>query len=875
MTAPRHRFGPFELREDEHLLLRDGVEVPLQPAAFELLVFFVRRPGRLLSRDELLREAWSVHVSDQSLSQMVRRVRVALDDDSGTPVWLETVRGRGYRFRGPQEATPPSSPPSVFADGPTLMGREVELDALRQALTEHRLVTVLGPGGIGKTCLARRFASQWGERAWWCELQAVRDASGVVHALWSGRGLGGGAGSDPIGELAGILGSDLLVLDNVEQVLGEVRSLVERLLAEAPRARILLTSRARLGLAAERCLELGPLPDEQAIALLRERAEAVRLGLGRIEPAVASAIVSRLGGIPLALVLAAPGLLLMSASELRDRLAEPGLSLLGAGEATDRSASLSASIRWGYELLPIEAQRAAARCSVFRGPFGLEAAAAVLDLPDLVVSLTTLRDRSLLHEVSGPGPRRLAILEPVRAWLEARLAEDGALAEVRARHARYYAAAWEEEERADRHVAELEDLRAAWQNAPDPLTRARIAPVFAHAASERVGPGGLVRTLDEAVATAGDQGDDRLLAALLCQRGWIRGLELGQQQAAQEDLRLARDLGRSVGAARIEARALSHLGVVTQYSGQVRDSLAIQAEAVALCRAAAWPWGLVRALAGLGHALWKGGDVEPALTVLREAVDLAAEHGVDRWHAFALCQLADIAYARGDIATHDLLSRDLQRLASSSEDRKGRRWADELASRNALAHGRFDEAEHHAQSALQASAGSARRGALMRLVNALLARGELHGALPILAEAEVLARKTAQRDHLGWVLEVRCALDAALGEFARARERAEELRGLVEGADPSDRVQVDSQLVLYALLAGEVPAPLPAQDGAGLRDAARRVLALAQVAQARAEGRRSPVAEREAAPRAGEPPFIALLRQAVEGVGVALRRPTS
>lgn len=872
MPALRLRFGPFELRLDEHRLLREGVEVTVQPAAFELLAHFVHRPGVLLTREDLLRQAWSVHVSDQSLSQMVRRVRVALGEDGTGTAWLETVRGRGYRFRGPvveveaETPPPPGRLPSI-EDPPGFVGRTEELVALRQALDAHRMVTVLGPGGIGKTRLARRVAATWGGEgysAWWCELQAVRDAEGVVDALWAGRGLGGGAGADPIGELAAILGEDLLVLDNVEQVVDPVMPVVSRLLAEAPGVRFLLTSRVRLGLPAERCLELGPLPAEQAVALLRDRADAVRLGLGRIEPAVAQAIVERLGAIPLALVLAAPGLLLMSPTDLRDRLADRGLSLRAQGGEVDRSASLEASIRWSWELLDLKARSAAARSAVFRGPFGVDAAAAVLDLPDLVGALTVLRDRSWLHEAAGLGPRRLAMLEPVRAWLEARLAAEGELEVLRTRHARHFAGIWAEEERYEHHVGELEDLRAAVQHAPDALTRARVVPVFVHAALERVGPAGLQAPLDQAVDDATAAAEPALLAMLLCQRGWYQGLELGQHEVAAADLLRARQLAREAGALRIEARALSHLGVVTQYAGQRAEGVAIQTRAVALCRQAAWPWGLARSLAGLGHALWKVGEIDRAVGVLEEAVTVAEEALVLRWHVFALGQLADIAYARGELSAHDLRDRAARSLVAGTEDRKARRWADELASRNAMAHGRFDQAEAFALAALQVSAGSARRGTLMRLVNARLARGDLSGALPPLAEAEVLARKTGQADHIGWVLEVRAALDAALGDLSQARERGEELRVIALGADPADRLQATCARYIFALLDGEDPGEPPVADGEVGRASLRRALALARAARARAALAPDPDAERDARPRAGEPPFLGLLWRAVE-----------
>ena len=865
MPPTRHRFGPFELREDEHRLLRGGEEVEIQPAAFELLVHFARNPGVLLTREALLSAAWSVHVSDQSLSQMVRRLRVALDEHPTEPVYLETVRGRGYRFRlpPPTEEIPQES--SIQDEPSAFVGRVEEVRALAEALGRHRLVTLMGPGGIGKTRLARRVLAGWkgvATRSWWIDLQAVADRAGIIGAIWEGRALGDAPGADPLAELARVLGDDLLVLDNAEQVVDEVGALVGRLLTEAPRVRILVTSRFRLGIQGERCLELGPLELPDALALLRDRAEAVRLGLGDLDEEVGRRIVEQLEGLPLALVLAAPGLLLMSANELHIRLGQR-LLWLGSPGKVDRASSLEASIRWSWELLDEPYRVAAVACAIFRGGFGLCLAEAVVQIPDLPHRLMVLRDRSILQEVPGPGPRRLRMLQPVRDWMFEQLRLQGELAAVSARHARALAADWADEARYDACTAQVEDLRFALSHAPDEETRARLALLFASASLEITGPSGLAGLLDGVVEGARG-GDPELLGALLCQRGWLRGMELGEREAAVLDLQEALRLGQRAGLPRVEARALSHLGVLEQHGGARAQAVRHHAAGVEVCRRIDWSWGLARALAASGHALWKISEVQAALPLLEEAVVVARRAGARRWEAFAQAQLADIAYSRGDVEAHGRHARAVLDCAQAGQDRKARRWAAALLSRDAAIHGRLDEAEAHAREALAWSAGGARAGALMRLVLAILAREDLQGALEPLAEAELVARQAGQIDHLGWAIEVRSAVEAALGRVEVALEKAGALWDCLDGADPSDSAQVTCEVRILEILAGRAPShSLPTETGS-LRATAMGMLALARLAEARADGRADPAVEAAARPRQGESPSLLLLRRAVD-----------
>ena len=272
-----------------------------------------------------------------------------------------------------------------------LIGRERELAEAGALLREQRLLTVVGAPGAGKTRLALQLAAEAAEEfenVWWVGLQHIHDAELVEPTIAQAVGAKG--------DLPGYLRDRraLLLLDNVEQLLGYAPRLAE-LLADTNSLKVLTTSREPLRLTLEQQYPVPPLPDEDAAALFAERARAIRPDFAS-NGAVAE-ICRRLDGLPLAIELAAALVKVLAPDALLERL-ERRLALLTGGERDrpERQKTLRATIEWSYELLDAEEQELMARLSVFAGGWSLEAAEAVCDAE--LGTLASLVDKSLVRE---------------------------------------------------------------------------------------------------------------------------------------------------------------------------------------------------------------------------------------------------------------------------------------------------------------------------------------------------------------------------------------------------------------------------------------------------------------------------------------------
>jgi len=346
----------------------------------------------------------------------------------------------------------------------SFLGRARELDQIAAALDEARLVTLTGPGGIGKTRLAVAVGERRGDRfaagVVFVPLAAVTDPGLVLADVARAVGAGlGGAGS-PLQALAEWFGGDrwLLILDNLEQVVSAAGKLGE-LLARCPGVTILATSRTVLGLAAEREYPVPPLPlpagadpvpvDElaasPAVALFVDRARAVRPGFALTEnnAAAVTAICRRLEGLPLAIELAAARTRLLDPAALLARLAA-SLDTLGTGavDLPERQRTLRATVEWSVSLLENGERSLLETLAVFTDGWTIDAAAQVAEVGEdrtLELSEALARHSLIQLDSSGPGPR-CAMLETVRAFVAERLAARPDAAEVQRRHAEYYRA---------------------------------------------------------------------------------------------------------------------------------------------------------------------------------------------------------------------------------------------------------------------------------------------------------------------------------------------------------------------------------------------------------------------------------------------------
>lgn len=290
-------------------------------------------------------------------------------------------------------------------------GRREELAAVRSALAAGRVVTVVGPGGVGKTRLVTE-ALDGGEPV--VELAALSVPADVAGAVAGALGLR----AAPRGGVAAIaerIGTDpaLLVLDNCEHLLEAVRHLVAGVVARCPRVRVLATSRQRLGVAGERVLRLGPLPEDDRVALFCDRAALLRADFPDDEPTrrLAAQVCGLVDGLPLAVELAARREAVFGLAHLRERLGA-GLHVLDPVRGGDRATAVSTTVEWSYRLLDPAAQRLLDRLAVCRGGFGLDAVPYfALDGEHLLAELV---DASLVVGDLTAEPPRYHLLETVR-----------------------------------------------------------------------------------------------------------------------------------------------------------------------------------------------------------------------------------------------------------------------------------------------------------------------------------------------------------------------------------------------------------------------------------------------------------------------------
>ncbi|MFL4495482.1 BTAD domain-containing putative transcriptional regulator [Streptomyces sp. VTCC 41912] len=423
------RLGALEDRIEAGLRL-DGHR-PLVPELRELVG---RHPLRERLAGLLMRALFAEGGQAEALV-VFEETRRRLADELGADPSPQLTALHGELLR--TDPTPsPAAPPAQLTG---FVGRANEVTEVAELLKAARLVTLLGPGGVGKTRLSVEVAGAGGIEGQLCfvELAPLRDGAGLPHAVLGALGLRGnglqmgGDAKTPVDRLVAALSDRalLLVLDNCEHLVDEVAGLAARLLTTCPRLRVLATSREPLGITGEHLYPVRPLDGDAAVQLFTERAGAVRRGF-TADPEVVRRICAALDDLPLAIELAAARSRTLDIDDLAGRLDDLlAVGARGSRTADARHRTLRSVVAWSWDLLSEPEQRAARRFTVFAG--GATARSALRVCGTDGETLEALADKSLLEVAGG----RYRMLETIRAYGAERLDEAGEGTAVRRAHA--------------------------------------------------------------------------------------------------------------------------------------------------------------------------------------------------------------------------------------------------------------------------------------------------------------------------------------------------------------------------------------------------------------------------------------------------------
>jgi predicted ATPase/DNA-binding winged helix-turn-helix (wHTH) protein len=637
------RFGPFRLNAAARLLLRDDKPVPLGGRALDILIALVQHAGEVLSRRELMKRVWpDVIVEEANLRIHIADLRKALGDGREGARFITNVPGRGYCFVAPIQrrrsalAAAASAPVESLGTHviPTklqrMVGRDETVRELCAQLACERMVSIVGPGGLGKTTVAIAVAHELsGEpesSICFADLDALDDESLVVPSVASAVGCLVQSQSSISGLTAWLADRRmLLILDNCEHVIEVAAALTDSLIRGAPSVRILATSREALRVEGESVYLLQPLanPSESiaatakdaissaAVQLFMERAAAGghRQPLQDEEAPVVARICRQLDGIPLAIELAASRVGAYGIRGLAEMI-EDRMALLWQGRRRmPRHQTLRSALDWSYKLLSEDEASVLCRLSVFVGTFNLPAVRAVVGepgddvwrIPDVIASLV---DKSLvaLDPLGGDGSHRL--LNTTRTYAAARLAERGEENTTARKHALYYLD----------YVREVEAVPASAGNAERSAWPRQI--------------GNITAALDWSLSPAGDVGIamslsagavplfPRLSMVTECCHWCRRALS-----AMPQDCR----------GTKIELVLQQSLAMASTYaygnSVEVRDALE---RGLTLAEALDERAHKLHLLTGLNLYMTRGGDFRAALSAAKRCAEVAQQGGVSQ-----------------------------------------------------------------------------------------------------------------------------------------------------------------------------------------------------------------------------------------------------
>lgn len=668
-------FGPFNLVVGERVLMKAGEPVKLGGRALDVLIALTSRPKEVVGKKDLIAWVWpDVFVEDGSLRFHISTLRKALDEGKDSARYIATVAGRGYSFVAPisRAAVTADRSPAVAVDFEAtgflpprlarMVGREDGLRTLSAQLAASRFVTIVGPGGVGKTTVAIAVAHNLSETfagtVLFVDLGMLNHPDMVAVSLASMLGLAVRS-DDPTHSLVAYLRDKrmLFVLDNCEHVIEAVAALATHIHLAAPEVNILATSREALRVDGEQVYNLAPLacppadPGLSAAAVLEypaaklfvERAmtSGARLDPNDADAATVADICRKLDGVPLAIELAA-GRVQAYGLQQTAALLDKGLTLLWQGKrsAPLRQKTLQATLDWSYGLLSQLERVVLRRLAVFVGQFTIEAALAVVPSPTIDEShvfgaIDSLVAKSMVATRPAGAMMRNRLLDTTRAYVLDLDVDDSELTDLAARHAAYYRR-WLEGMRSDwqalshtadrvARLADLNNVRAAleWCLSREHHARngvelaATAVPAFlalsllseCHRWSERA-----INALDD--STRGGREEMHLQAALALSLMFTHGSSGLALAALERSLAIAEDCGDDLN----QLQVLGLLHMFHHRIGDFTSALAYARRSLSLSVAISDPAASSLAHSLLGRTLRHIGDLGGARLALEQAL---------------------------------------------------------------------------------------------------------------------------------------------------------------------------------------------------------------------------------------------------------------
>lgn len=447
-------FGPYVLRVGKRTVLMNGKPIPLGSRALDILIYLVRNAGELQTNAAIIKNSWpDTYVDEANLRVHISALRRALGDTKREPQFIANVPGRGYAFIGPLSSHVDDT--LAGSEGgaervlhpPSLIGRDEAVAALLAQLAATRLLTITGPGGIGKTAIARAVVERFGQRALWIDLAQVENGGALAGLV--GARIDVGSKTE---ELVAIVSARLnernllLVLDSCEHIVGDVAAFAEAVIRAPGPARVLATSREPLRAQGERVHRVPPLdlPDgensENGLAAMSDASmsSAVRLFVDRADACLGGYhltdadapfvvdICSRLDGIPLAIELAASRLETMGVEALALSLRD-GFRVLSRGTRTalPRHRTLRATLDWSYDLLSEDERTTLQALSLARGWFTMEVVGALAGGDKIEDIVDDLVAKSLVVADARGRRTRFKLLDTTRHYAREKLAASG------------------------------------------------------------------------------------------------------------------------------------------------------------------------------------------------------------------------------------------------------------------------------------------------------------------------------------------------------------------------------------------------------------------------------------------------------------------